>query len=164
MVQLFVYHLTRWYKFMMDNAFPIKKYKQEHLQLRPTHPCFFGSRRPCPHPLQRSHLGFNIIPINLCLISCYDVLKKVFITICIGKQFLTDFNTVLFLTISQTPSQNKHARTHTNTHTSTCLHAHMHTHMCMRTCTHVRAHTHARAHTHSLSLVVLQPLSLSLCH
>ena len=32
--------------------------------------------------------------------SCYDVLKKVFITICIGKQFVTDFNTVLFLIVS----------------------------------------------------------------
>ena len=32
--------------------------------------------------------------------SCYDVLK-VFISICIGTQFLTDFNTVLFLIISR---------------------------------------------------------------
>ena len=52
-------------------------------------------------PLWRLHLGFNIIPINPRLISCYDVLKKVFITICIGKQLLTDFNTVLFLIISE---------------------------------------------------------------
>jgi len=34
------------------------------------------------------------------LISCYDVLKKVFIAIYIGKQFLTDFNTVSFLIIT----------------------------------------------------------------
>ena len=47
------------------------------------------------------HLGFNFIPIKPSLISCYDVIKKVFITICIVKQILTDFNTVLFLIISQ---------------------------------------------------------------
>ena len=28
-----VYHLTTWYKFMMDNAFPIKKRNQKHLDL-----------------------------------------------------------------------------------------------------------------------------------
>jgi len=50
-----------------------------------------------PHPLRRLHLCFNITR----LLSCYDVLKKVFITICIGKLFLTDFNTVLFLIVSQ---------------------------------------------------------------
>ena len=33
---------------MMDNAFPIKKHKQKHLDLWPTHPCFFWSRRPFP--------------------------------------------------------------------------------------------------------------------
>jgi len=80
--------------------FSIKKHNQKHLDLWPTHPCF-GSRRPLTHPLRRLHLGFNIIPINPCLISCYDVLKKLFITICSGKQFLTDFNTVFFLIISQ---------------------------------------------------------------
>jgi hypothetical protein len=42
-----------------------------------------------------------LIPINPRLISFYDVLKKVFITICIGKQFLTDFNMDLSLIISQ---------------------------------------------------------------
>ena len=42
-----------------------------------------------------------LIPINPRLISFYDVLKKVFIAICIGKQFLADFNTVLFLTVDQ---------------------------------------------------------------
>ena len=52
------------------------------------------SRRPFPHPLRRLHLGFNIIPIIPRLISCYYVLKKFLIAICIGKQFLTDFNTV----------------------------------------------------------------------
>jgi len=35
------------------------------------------------------------------LVSYYDVIKKVFITICIGKQFLTDFNALLFLMGSQ---------------------------------------------------------------
>ena len=59
----------------------------------------FWSRRPFPHPLRRLHLGFNIIPTNPRLISCYDVLKKVSITICIGKQFLTDFSTALFLIV-----------------------------------------------------------------
>jgi len=62
---------------------------------------FFWSRRTFPHPLRRLHLGFNIVPINPCLISCYDFLKKVFITICIGKQFLCNFSTVLFLIVSQ---------------------------------------------------------------
>ena len=57
--------------------------------------------RPFPHPLRRLHIGFNIIPINPRLISCCDGLKKVFITICTGKHFLTDFNTVLFLIVSQ---------------------------------------------------------------
>jgi len=33
LVQLFVYHLTTWYKFMMDDAFPIKKHNQKHLDL-----------------------------------------------------------------------------------------------------------------------------------
>jgi len=61
----------------------------------------FWLRRPFPHPLRRLRLGFNIIPINPRLISCYDVLKKCFVTICIGKQFLNDFNTVLFLIVSQ---------------------------------------------------------------
>jgi len=42
-------------------------------------PAFFG---------RGLHLGFNIIPTNPRLIFCYDVLKKVFIIICIGKQFL----------------------------------------------------------------------------
>jgi hypothetical protein len=28
-----VYHLTTWYKFMIDNAFPIKKYNHHHLHL-----------------------------------------------------------------------------------------------------------------------------------
>jgi len=81
--------------------FQSKKHNQQHLDLWPTHPCFSWSRRPFPRPLRRLHLGFNIIPINPHLISCHDVLKKVFITICIGKQFLTDFNTVLFLIVSQ---------------------------------------------------------------
>ena len=85
---------------MMDNAFPIKKHNQQHLDLWLTHPCFFLWKRPFPHPLRQLHLGFNIIPTNPRLI-CYDVLNKVFITIGTGKQFLTDFNTVLFLIISQ---------------------------------------------------------------
>ena len=76
---------------MMDSAFPIKKRNQHHRYLWPTHPCFFGgSRRPFPHPLRRLQLGFKIIPIIPRLISCYGVLKKVFITIYIGKHFLTD--------------------------------------------------------------------------
>ena len=62
---------------MMDNAFPIKKHNQQHLDLWPTHPCFFWSRIPFPHPLWQLHLAFNIIPINPRLITCYDVLKKV---------------------------------------------------------------------------------------
>jgi len=33
LVQQFVYHLTTWYKFMMDNAIPIKKHNQHHLDL-----------------------------------------------------------------------------------------------------------------------------------
>jgi hypothetical protein len=41
-VQLFVYHLTTWYKCMIDNAFPIKKHNHNHLDLWPTHPCFLG--------------------------------------------------------------------------------------------------------------------------
>ena len=90
-----------WYKFMMDNAFPIKKHNQYYLDLWRTHPHFFWSRWPFPHPLWWLHLGFNFIHINSRLISCYDVLKKVFITICVGKQFLTVFNTFLFLIVSQ---------------------------------------------------------------
>ena len=50
---------------------------------------FFWSRRPFLNPLRRLHLGFNIILIHPRLISCYGVLKKVFIIICINKQFLT---------------------------------------------------------------------------
>jgi len=61
----------------------------------------FWSRRLFPHPLRWLHLGFNIIPLNPPLISCCDVLKKVFITICIGEHSLTDFNMVLFLIVSQ---------------------------------------------------------------
>ena len=59
---------------MMDNAFPIKKHNQHHLDLWPTRACFFWTRRPFPHPLRRLHLSF-IIPINPRLISCYDTLK-----------------------------------------------------------------------------------------
>jgi len=33
LVQLFVYHLTTSYKFMVDNAFPIKTHIQYHLDL-----------------------------------------------------------------------------------------------------------------------------------
>jgi len=77
------------------------KRTHHHLGLWSTHPCFFWSRRPFPHPQRRLHLGFNIIPTNPRLISWYDVLKKVFITICIGKQFLTDSSTILFLIASQ---------------------------------------------------------------
>jgi len=29
----FVYHLSNWYKFMKDDAFPIKKHNQHHLGL-----------------------------------------------------------------------------------------------------------------------------------
>jgi len=68
---------AQWYKFMMCNAFPIKKH---NLELWPTHPRFLWSRRPFPHPMRRTHLGFNIIPINPCLTTCYDVLKKFSIT------------------------------------------------------------------------------------
>ena len=57
---------------------------------------FFGQGDPFPHPLRQLHLGFNIISINPRLISCYDVLKNVFVTIGIRKQFLTDFNMVVF--------------------------------------------------------------------
>jgi len=78
-----------------------KKKNQQHLDLWLTHPCFFCSRRPFPHPLRRLHLGFTIILVNSCLISCYNVLRKAYITICIGKQLLTDFNKVLFLIVSQ---------------------------------------------------------------
>jgi hypothetical protein len=35
------YHLTTWYKFMVDNAFPIKKHNQHHLDLCATHCVFF---------------------------------------------------------------------------------------------------------------------------
>jgi hypothetical protein len=59
---------------------------------------FFGRG---DHLLQWLHLGFNIIPINPRLISCYDVLKKFVFTICIDNQLLTDFNTVLFLIVNQ---------------------------------------------------------------
>ena len=59
---------------------------------------FFGRGDPFP-----IHCDDCILPSTSYphLISCYDVLKEVFITICIGKKFLTDFNTVLFLIISQ---------------------------------------------------------------
>ena len=66
-----------------------QKHNQYHLELWPTHPCFFWWMRLFPHPVWRLHLAFNIILINPHLISCNDVLKKVFITICIGKQVLT---------------------------------------------------------------------------
>jgi hypothetical protein len=33
LIQLFMYHLTRWYKFMMDSAFLIKKYNKHHLDV-----------------------------------------------------------------------------------------------------------------------------------
>ena len=107
----------------MDNTFLIKKHNQHHLGLWLTHLCFFWSGRPFPHPLWWLYLGFNIIPINPRLISCYDVLKKVFTTICIGKQFLTDFNTVIFLIVSQQARHNCNiftkfaAKFHTHTHT-----------------------------------------------
>ena len=91
LVQLFVYHLTTCYKFMMDSAFPIKKHNPHHLDLWPTHPCFLWSRRPFPHPLRRLHLGFNTTPIDPRLIFCYDVLKKVLITICIWQAVLDWF-------------------------------------------------------------------------
>ena len=78
----------------MDNAFRNKKKSRGFLiELS----VLFWSRRPFPYPLRRLHLGFNIIPIHPRLISCFEVLKKVFIAICIDKQFLTDFNVVLFL-------------------------------------------------------------------
>ena len=32
-VQLFVYHLTTWYKFVKENAFPIKKHNQKQFEL-----------------------------------------------------------------------------------------------------------------------------------
>jgi len=55
-----------------------QKHSQQHLDFWPTHQCFFfWSRRPFPHPLGRLHLGFNIIPINPRLVSCYYVLKKI---------------------------------------------------------------------------------------
>jgi len=104
LAQLFVCHLTTWYKFMMDNAFPINKHKQQHLDLWATHLCFFFfffGGGDLFDPLWRLRLGLNIMPINPRLISSHDVRNKVFITICIGKQFLTDFNTVLFLIVSQ---------------------------------------------------------------
>ena len=41
-----VYHLTTWYKSMMDNAFPIKKHNQQHLDLWLTHTCFLGQGDP----------------------------------------------------------------------------------------------------------------------
>ena len=69
----------------------------ERLIRAPPHP----PRRPFPHPLRRLRLGFNIVPINPRLVSCYDVLTKDFIIICTGKRFLTDLNTVLFLIVSQ---------------------------------------------------------------
>jgi len=58
---------------------------------------FFGQGDPFP------------VHCNICILvstsypqtHVYDVLKKVFITICIGKQFLTDFNMILFLIVSQ---------------------------------------------------------------
>ena len=53
-----------WNKLMMDNAFPIKKHNQHHLDLWPIHPCFFWLRRRFPHPLRWLHLGFNIIPVK----------------------------------------------------------------------------------------------------
>jgi len=28
-----VYHLTKWYKFIINNAFPIKKHNQQHVDL-----------------------------------------------------------------------------------------------------------------------------------
>jgi hypothetical protein len=60
----------------------------------------FGSGDPFPI-LRRLHFGFNIIPKNPRLFCCYGVLKKFSITICIEKQFLNEFNTALFLIISQ---------------------------------------------------------------
>jgi len=33
LVQLFVYHLTTWYKFVKDNAFPVKNHNKNHLEL-----------------------------------------------------------------------------------------------------------------------------------
>lgn len=60
--------------------------------------CFrFLVRRLFPH----LHLGFNTMAINPRPISCYDALKKVSMTFCIGWQFLTDFNAILFLIVSQ---------------------------------------------------------------
>jgi len=41
LVQLFLYHLTTWYKLMVDNSILIKKHNQRHLDLWPTHLCFF---------------------------------------------------------------------------------------------------------------------------
>ena len=65
----------------------------------------FWSRRPFPHPLRWMHFGFNIIHISPWLLPCYDILKNVFFTICFGKKFLTDFNTILFLIVRQNSRQ-----------------------------------------------------------
>ena len=97
----FVYHLTTWYSTNSWWTMPFPSKNNKHPLTFDRLLYAFWLRRPFPHPLWRLRLGFNIIPINLCLISCYDVLKKVFITICIGKQYLTDFSAVLFLIVSQ---------------------------------------------------------------
>ena len=70
---------------MVDKAFPIRKHNQHHLDLWPTHPCYFWSRGPSPNPLRRLNIGFNSIPKIARLISCYDILKKVFITISLAS-------------------------------------------------------------------------------
>lgn len=82
----------------MDNAFPVKKAKH-HLCLQLNYACILGEA--FYHPLERLHFGFNIIAVNSHLIYSNDVHKKLFIFICSGKQFLTDFGMLPFLIVSQ---------------------------------------------------------------
>jgi len=103
-----VYDLTTRYKFMMDSAFPNKQkttnitlifYWLIRFSLSPSHPIFRGD--PFPIHGDDCYLVSTSCPLTHVSSSVMIFLKKVLITICIGKQFLTDFNTVPFLFASQ---------------------------------------------------------------
>ena len=102
-LQLFVYHLTTWYKSHEGKCLSRRKTQTLSLWSLSESSVFFWSRKALSPLTAAIASWFQHHNHKPCLISYYDVLKKGFITICIGKQFLPDFNVPLFLIAIQKP-------------------------------------------------------------
>ena len=75
---LFLCHLAKWQKFIVNYALKIKKHSQHHFHIGLNLPCVFGSRWCFWDPMKILGFCFDNIAIYPSFITCADILYKDF--------------------------------------------------------------------------------------